>query len=192
MKKALILDGSAASDEAAGKARESLESLLRAAGWTVETLTLREKKIAGCTGCFGCWLKTPGTCVIPDDGREAAEKYVRSDLAVFLTPVIFGGYSYDLKKALDRMLPNILPYFGMFSGELHHTKRYDRYPTIVSIGTLKAKDSEAERIFGALLARQALSFISPTTFSGTVLQDQSTEEINARVKQLLEQSGVPA
>jgi multimeric flavodoxin WrbA len=53
---------------------------------------------------FGCWVKAPGECVIDDGARSAAKKLVPSDLAVFLSPIVFGGYSYELKKVLDRQI----------------------------------------------------------------------------------------
>lgn len=27
-------------------------------------------RIANCVGCFGCWTKTPGRCVIRDDAAD--------------------------------------------------------------------------------------------------------------------------
>jgi len=49
-------------------------------------------------GCFGCWNKTPGTCVMKDDSAKIAKAVVNSDLLIFLTPITFGGYSSELKK----------------------------------------------------------------------------------------------
>jgi hypothetical protein len=35
-------------------------------GATVQTYHLQDIQMGTCTGCFGCWLKTPGICVEPD------------------------------------------------------------------------------------------------------------------------------
>jgi len=51
---------------------------------------LSNRTLGSCTGCFQCWLKTPGLCVIDDDGRLLAGKFIQSDLVVLLTPVTFG------------------------------------------------------------------------------------------------------
>lgn len=32
-----------------------------------------------CIGCFGCWLKTPGRCVIKDDFQTMGERLAASD-----------------------------------------------------------------------------------------------------------------
>jgi hypothetical protein len=190
--KALILDGSRADDEAARKARASAEARLRRAGWAVEAVVLREKKIEWCTGCFGCWIKTPGTCVIDDEGRQIAGGLIRSDLAVLVTQVTFGGYSAELKRAWDRTIPLIMPYFTIVRGEVHHAKRYPRYPSLLGLGTLPSKDGEAERIFRALVARNALNFHSPSHAAGVVLQGQAGEAIDREVATLLGRVGVVA
>ena len=38
---------------------------------TTELIDLSALKIANCVGCFGCWTKTPGKCVIRDDAVRA-------------------------------------------------------------------------------------------------------------------------
>src|SRR5690554_7776971 len=52
---------------------------------TIEEIKLCEKKITECVGCFGCWVKTPGICVIPDESREMARSVINSDLLITLS-----------------------------------------------------------------------------------------------------------
>ena len=95
-KKALVLNGMAEGEDGLS---EILAGELKELGYEVTGLILRDKEIAPCLGCFGCWIKTPGICVVDDDGREVVWMTVQSDLMVFLTPVTFGGYSSDPKRA---------------------------------------------------------------------------------------------
>ncbi|MCK5309215.1 MAG: flavodoxin family protein, partial [Thermoplasmata archaeon] len=134
--KALIFNGSKEEDASLKITQEAMESELKKMGWQVETLLLHEMNIAPCLGCFGCWIKTPGICVINDDGRIIPEKIVQSDLMVFLTSITFGGYSSELKKALDRAIPMLLPFFRKVNGETHHVMRYEKYPKLLVIGSL--------------------------------------------------------
>ena len=100
--KAVILDGTRDGREVESAAREMLLSEVESRASEVTTFPLREMDIRHCLGCFGCWIKTPGECVIDDDAREIARAVSQSDLVVYLTPVTFGGYSSELKKTLDR------------------------------------------------------------------------------------------
>jgi multimeric flavodoxin WrbA len=98
-----------------------------------------------CLGCFGCWVKTPGRCVIKADAEEAEaviRDFLRSDLVVLGGATPFGCYSPALKAAVDRMLPVLLPYFRRFRGEMHHVPRYARMPRIVSAGFGEASEAE--------------------------------------------------
>ena len=36
-------------------------------------------RIANCVGCFGCWTKTPGRCVIRDDAVRVYPLIARSE-----------------------------------------------------------------------------------------------------------------
>jgi len=119
-------------------------------------------RIAPCTGCFGCWTKTPGQCVQHDDANAIPEAIVSSDLMVLLTSVTFGGYSSQLKKALDRSIPILLPFFGRYDGEVHHLPRYQRYPALVAIGVMDEPNERAERTFRALVERNAINMHVPS------------------------------
>jgi multimeric flavodoxin WrbA len=91
-------------------------------------------RLKACIGCFGCWLKTPGVCVIKDDdGRRYLERFVASDLMIIITRIPFGSYSPAIKRALDRGIPSLLPYFRIFRGEMHHVQRYPRGKRILHL-----------------------------------------------------------
>src|SRR6056297_1869813 len=134
--KALILNGEELDGLSLNQISKIIKEELKSNNTQVEEILLKEKEIADCLGCSKCWVKTPGTCIIDDYGREAAAKVINSDLLIFLSPIIFGSYSFQLKKALDRMIPLISPYFKKVKGEIHHKKRYSKYPFLLAFGLM--------------------------------------------------------
>jgi multimeric flavodoxin WrbA len=131
---AVILDGASSGDEEFSPILSVLSQVLRADGARVETFALCEMKLAHCLGCFGCWVKTPGVCVEADAGRQIAKAVIQSGVAVFFTPVTFGGYSPELKKMVDRLVQIASPYFQMDHGEVHHPPRYAHRPRLIMVG----------------------------------------------------------
>ena len=125
--KALVLNGSKTEKSTVNMVSDYLVDFLRINDHEVEVMVLRNEKIASCLGCFGCWLKTPGECVIKDAGSDLPRKVIQSDVVFLLTPVTFGMYSSELKKALDRFAcPVLLPFFEKINGEIHHANRYEQ------------------------------------------------------------------
>ena len=50
----------------------------------IKFINLSSLKIANCIGCYGCWTKTPGKCVIRDDAVKIYPDIAKSDkLLVF-------------------------------------------------------------------------------------------------------------
>ena len=182
--KAVIFNGARKENQIINAVETWLTKLLTASGWEVESIRLREKEIAGCLGCFGCWVKTPGICVIDDYGREATRKAFQSDLLVWLTPITFGGYSSELKKALDRMIPILLPYFGLYKGQIHHRMRYAKYPKLLVIGTEPLKP-EYEETFLALTERNALNMRPPKHATGIFKRSENLGEVSGFAESLL-------
>ncbi len=154
---ALILDGSREMDALTSAAVFGMASALAARGAHVDLAILRMRDIAPCAGCFGCWTRTPGECVVADGARDVVRAYVRSEVVVYATPVTFGGYSSHLKAMLDRLIPVLDPRFAVVGGEVHHRLRYRRYPKTIGLGTLPSPDPEAERVFTRLVSRNALN-----------------------------------
>lgn len=91
-------------------------------------------EIKKCMGCFNCWVKTPGCCIINDLSRKINEDAIKSNNLIIITKITYGGYSPYIKNILDRMIPNILPYFKIINKEVHHAPRYSSYPNLTVIG----------------------------------------------------------
>jgi len=102
-------------------------------------------------------VKTPGRCVIHDDEEAILGATAASDRVIWLTPITFGGYSPELNKALDRIIPILLPFFAKVRGETHHPLRYPRPRRLLAIGTLKQEDADSEGVFRHLVGRNALN-----------------------------------
>jgi multimeric flavodoxin WrbA len=190
--RAVVLDGSRQGDQTSRTAREVLEEQLKENGWKVRSLLLRDMDISPCDGCLRCWTNHPGLCSGTDQGRMIPGLYITSDLAVFISPVTFGGYSYQLKKALDRMIPNVLPFFEKFRGEIHHRKRYDTYPKIIAIGVLQKPVQSGEMIFRVLVDRNAINFYAPAHATGFVYGTEDSDTIRLGVRTMLSRVGVMA
>ena len=162
--RALVLNGALPGDEALAPVENALLKLLRETGTRVRGFQLRDIPLAHCQGCFECWTTSPGLCKTEGDaGREIAAAMIQSDLVVILTPITFGGYSSEIKKAMDRSICMVSPFFRRVDGEVHHKLRYRRYPALAAVGVLHEPDEEQERIFGTLVERNALNFASPAT-----------------------------
>lgn len=189
---AVILNGAPAGDRGAvsRKVREAMVEELRSRGWTVKIFDLESLNIKPCRGCFACWLKHPGTCAIKDDEEEILRALAADDLSVWISPVTFGGASSTLKKALDRMIPTLLPFFIKVRGEVHHPQRYDKRRRLIAVGTLDAPDPEAEKTFRGLAARTGLNMQAPGTAAGFVYNNSSDRDIAARVRELAQAAGI--
>lgn len=80
--------------------------------------------IRNCIGCFGCWIKTPGACIIPDKYDNMGELFSKCEELLIVSQCFYGGFSPFVKNVLDRSISYIHPDFVMRNGEMHHKRRY--------------------------------------------------------------------
>ncbi|MCR5684777.1 MAG: flavodoxin family protein [Lachnospiraceae bacterium] len=71
----------------------------------VTVVDVIDKKIAPCRGCFDCWQKMDGHCVIQDDQNEILDLYRDSDVIIWSFPLYCYGMPSHLKAVLDRTIP---------------------------------------------------------------------------------------
>lgn len=187
--RALLLNGSSHGDSTITTLQEIVAAGLNGNGWLIDQWFLHDAQIAPCKGCFGCWVSTPGLCCTDDDARRIAASLAGSDLLVLLTPVTFGGYSSQLKKAIDRLIPNVTPWMHKRDGETHHEPRYTKHPWLLAVGTQPIPDTEAELIFHTLVARNAINLKAPVFAAAVVAEGSPQIALEMRVHDLLEDVG---
>lgn len=81
----------------------------REAGAEAQVLNPYKTNIEPCRGCFRCWTRTPGKCVIDDDMKVVLEQMQRADVVVFATPVYHFTMSEGMKRLLERTMPLLEP-----------------------------------------------------------------------------------
>lgn len=133
--KAYLLSDSEFDTEHLRRLGALVRRVLTQKGFVITEKRLEQEELAYCVGCFGCWVKTPGECMMKDAMVEINRTSMASDVVVYLTPVVFGQFSANIKSALDRWIPNILPFFiSRPDGSTIHPARYETNPQMVMIG----------------------------------------------------------
>ncbi len=159
-----------------------MEQGLKNNGHEISTVVLNREEIKPCKGCFNCWLLTPGRCVVKNDPvNEISKSVIRSDAAVIVSEVTYGGYSPDTKAFMDRFIPNVLPFFKIYNGEMHHEPCYPRRPIWVSIGMGDINEAE-RRTFIEYAERNAKNLLPPKHL---VLTAKDTSCLSGQMKELL-------
>lgn len=96
------------------------------AGYEGYEIISKDKSIKPCVGCFGCWLKTPGECVIKDGYECMGEKLSKTEKLVIISKYTYGGFSSFVKNVIDRSISYVLPFLRVIEGETHHKYRYEK------------------------------------------------------------------
>lgn len=85
-----------------------------------------------CIGCFGCWIKTPGSCVLPDSYQEMGKLLSKTSELILISRCCYGSYSPYVKNVLDRSISYLQPFFRIIGGEMHHVMRYDNHMAVTA------------------------------------------------------------
>ncbi len=91
----------------------------------VEEVQVNRLDLKNCLGCFNCWNKTPGECVIQDDMRTVIEKILWADVTIWSFPLYYFNVPGGLKTLIDRQLPMVLPFMVSEAENGSHPSRYD-------------------------------------------------------------------
>jgi multimeric flavodoxin WrbA len=165
---AAILNCAQSPEDPADAAAALLEARMEAGGADVRHFVLRRFDVGHCLGEFDCWVRHPGRCRIKDAGQEIERAVHGADVCALVTSVTFGGYAPELKKALDRLNPLILPFFAKRAGFTQHLGRSEDLPRIVGIGVDSKRSDARDALFLAHIEATALN-LGVAGWNGVVL-----------------------
>lgn len=171
MKQAVVLDS--LDDTAIGGI---IERQLISADIAFTRFRLPDMTIFPCRSCGSCGLSTPGICAFNDDMPHILKAVGPAGTLIFLTRITFGGYSSQLKKAIDKLMVLGYPLYTVKKGHMLHPMRYGKKSLLV-IGVAGEHHCEGKESNFRLLAQQnAMNLMA--TYRETVLhpgEDTGTE-----------------
>jgi multimeric flavodoxin WrbA len=94
------------------------------AGGEVQVIYVHKLDIEPCTGCFNCWIGTPGECIHDDDMGAIYDQVRDTETIVLGTPVYVDGMTGIMKTMLDRMIPLMSGKVEIIDGHCRHPQRY--------------------------------------------------------------------
>ena len=134
---------------------------IRVDGRQTHYFDLSTMKISPCVGCYGCWTRTPGKCVIRDDATHGISTYRPERQGTYITRVRYGCYDSVMKRMLETAIPVQQAFIRIHNGETHHVQRavVPKQATIIAYGDLTDEEKD---IFSKLVSRnsQNMNFAS--------------------------------
>jgi multimeric flavodoxin WrbA len=144
--KAIVLSADPSHPVRLAKLAAVLDEQLGRAGYDqIEHFDVSEAKLGFCQGEFDCWVRHPGRCKIDDEEQAIVAAIPAADAIVYLGSIAFGGWNYALKRAIDRLICLITPFFEKRAGLTHHERRYESYPRMYAVGLLPTPDAEQQK-----------------------------------------------
>lgn len=112
-----------------------LEGFKKIEECVIDMIDIYSLDINPCEGCFGCWHKTPGVCVIQDDMAKCLELLREADLIIWSFPLYHYSIPAKGKMFLERTLPLILPDLVETPNGCMHPRRYDKEQKVVLLSS---------------------------------------------------------
>lgn len=146
--KILLLNGSPRKNSNTMVITEAfIKGLLSVGESRVKRYDICDCNIKPCLGCYSCWGKNTGKCVINDDMTAIRQDILDSDIIIESFPLYFFGMPSQMKAFTDRLLPFTMQYIG---GDNFHELRYNELFKKKLVVISSCGYSEAEEMYGAL------------------------------------------
>lgn len=148
------------SDDSKAHAGLALRDAILQKGGVVQYVSADRLEIAPCTACGSCGGKTYGRCVLQDDMQTLYPHIVQCQALVLVSPVVFGGLGFHVKKIMDRMAAVGDPRYQVNKGEL--VKRMGGKGFIYHMVGFGDALSQEERAAFACLHQENITVMSAT------------------------------
>ena len=171
-----------------------------AAGAEVENIFLANYNIKPCLGCFSCWFKTPGKCVLNDDAEMILNRMSDAELLICATPLYADNVSGIMKLLMDRMIIKSSPLIEIDkNGESRHVVKNSKLTKIGVISNCGFPEQDQFQVLQLLFQRLARNMNAELAVEiyrgeGPLLTAENAElkPIVDEYKKLLEKSGKEA
>lgn len=138
-------------------------------------INLANLKISNCVGCFGCWTKTPGKCVIRDDAVKVYPIIAKCEEVIYVSKIKYGCYDTTMKTMLERAIPTQQAFIRLLNDEAHHVQRNVAMKNAVIIAYGKI-EKEEQKIFKDLVARNAHN-MNFSSYKVIFVDEQNLEKV---------------
>lgn len=91
------------SDDTRQKIGRQLYDTLCKQNIDVQYISIGNVDVKPCYNCGGCTNKTYGKCIIRDDGDNIYPKLLKATTWVIVSPIMWGTYSFQTKRVLDKV-----------------------------------------------------------------------------------------
>jgi len=169
-----------------------MDGINTAVNHDVEKINVTGKNIEPCRGCFCCFEKTPGKCVIADDTAAIFTQYVGADLVIWSFPLYCYGMPAKIKGLLERlaMMNNLPEIVIKENGSAKHPKRIDlqnqRHVLISTCGFFTVKNNYEPLIkqFEIMFADHCEKILCPQgeLFRISQLEEKTNEYLSCAAK----------
>lgn len=156
----------------------------------IRMFDLASTKLAYCQGEFDCWVKTPGVCRAHDAEEDIVRAIHDAEQVVLLDRATFGGHSYTLKRAQDRLICLLSPFFEKRASLTHHDARYERAANLFALGWMPVADAATAETWRALADANALNMLAPRV-GAALVDDSSSARWPDAIRALLASTDVP-
>ncbi len=108
--KILLIRGNPRKNGACDKLADLFAEGLREGGAEICDISLRDKKISPCRGCFFCSSNDKAKCIISDQMSDIGELFSSAPAVVLVSPIYFHSPSALIKTFMERLFPFVRGY----------------------------------------------------------------------------------